>query len=281
MSDSVLQFYDGLADEYHLMFADWRHAVDWQGEALDALIRRLAGPGATTVLDCACGIGTQAIGLAKRGYRVTATDLSAAALARAIREANSFGVTLTGTVADFRALDEAVTEHFDIVVCLDNAISHLQEDAGLVAAARSMRGRLVPGGLLLISIRDYDALLAPKPDRAQPGLPGVQLAQQAAEQSRPSGTMPRVFQEPDGRRIAFQVWTWDAEGRSYAVEQFFLKDKESAFQVSHHVSRFRALRRSELTHALEVAGLADIRWLMPEDSGFYQPVVSARRPARA
>jgi SAM-dependent methyltransferase len=281
MNESVLAFYDGLADEYHLMFADWRHSVHWQGEALDALIRQLAGPAAVTVLDCACGIGTQAIGLAKRGYRVKATDLSAAALARAMRGAESFGVTLCGTVADFRALEDAVKEQFDVLVCLDNAISHLQDDSDLAQAARSMRGRLVPGGLLLISIRDYDALLAPNPGPADPGLPGVQVTQEAAAPSLPSGTMPRVFHQPAGRRIAFQVWTWDELGRSYAVEQFFLHDRSGAMRVSHHVSRFRALRRAELTSALEAAGLEGIRWHMPEGSGFYQPVVSARCPAGA
>jgi SAM-dependent methyltransferase len=276
MNESVLQFYDGLADEYHLMFADWRHSVRWQGEALEALIKRLAGPQATTVLDCACGIGTQAIGLATHGYQVKASDLSAAALARAIREAQSFGVSLSGSVADFRTLEQTVGERFDVVICLDNAISHLLEDADLLQAARSMHGRLNPNGLLLISIRDYDALLAPKPDRSDPGLPGVQVMQEASGASRPSGTIPRVFPEPDGRRIAFQVWNWDAEGRSYAVEQFFLREADGAFRVSHHVSRFRALRRAELTAALEASGFVDIRWHMPGESGFYQPVVSAR-----
>src|SRR5437868_676453 len=105
MQHVVLQFYEGLADEYHLLFADWREEVIMQGEALDTLIRRLVGPSASTVLDCACGIGTQAIGLAKRGYTVYATDFSPTAIERAAREAASFGVALTFTIADFRALD--------------------------------------------------------------------------------------------------------------------------------------------------------------------------------
>ena len=53
MQHVVLQFYEGLADEYHLLFADWREEVVMQGEALDTLIRRLVGPSASTVLDCA------------------------------------------------------------------------------------------------------------------------------------------------------------------------------------------------------------------------------------
>ena len=48
-------------------------------DALDALI----GQDRAEVLDCSCGIGTQAIGLALRGHRVTGTDLSFRAAARA------------------------------------------------------------------------------------------------------------------------------------------------------------------------------------------------------
>ncbi len=105
MTPSVQQRYDGLADEYHLMFADWRAEVVRQGEVLDRLIRRQVEPSASTVLDCAYGIGTQAIGLAIRGYTVHATDLSPAAVARAAREALSFGAALTFDVADFHALE--------------------------------------------------------------------------------------------------------------------------------------------------------------------------------
>jgi SAM-dependent methyltransferase len=274
MDESVPRFYDELADEYHLMFADWRGEVLAQGQTLDALLRRLAAPGARTVLDCACGIGTQAIGLATRGYEVHASDLSLGALERAAREAQTFGVALPISVADFRSLGSQISRTFDVVVCLDNAISHLLDEADLVRAASQMRGRLAPGGLLLVSIRDYDRLLAPGQTLAgaDPGLPGVCVQ---GQQAKPSGTMPRVFQEDSARRIAFQVWTWSDDGRSYRVEQFFVREADGAYRVSHFASRFRALRRDELRAALAAAGFSEIRWHMPEESGFYQPLVSA------
>ena len=80
---SVAHFYDELADDYHLIYADWEASIRRQGDALDALI----GQDRAVVLDCSCGIGTQAIGLALRGHRVTGTDLSPRAAARAAREA--------------------------------------------------------------------------------------------------------------------------------------------------------------------------------------------------
>src|SRR4051812_17762744 len=102
--ESVQRFYDGLAGEYHLMYADWRQEVRRQSSLLDGFIRQNMASPAKQVLDCTCGIGTQAIALALAGYRVHATDLSAAAVERALREAGSFEVTLTGEAADLRKL---------------------------------------------------------------------------------------------------------------------------------------------------------------------------------
>ncbi|MFD9728519.1 class I SAM-dependent methyltransferase, partial [Streptomyces sp. NPDC059072] len=66
---SVAHFYDELADDYHLIYSDWEASIRRQGDALDALV----GQDRAAVLDCSCGIGTQAIGLALRGHRVTGT----------------------------------------------------------------------------------------------------------------------------------------------------------------------------------------------------------------
>src|SRR5689334_2921150 len=114
MTDSTVQFYEQLAADYHLIFADWRTSVRRQGEILARLIRAEQGEQARTALDCACGIGTQAIGLALQGYNVHATDISAAEVARAEREAESFGVTLTSGIADFRTLASDVAGTFDL-----------------------------------------------------------------------------------------------------------------------------------------------------------------------
>ncbi|MEO8040757.1 MAG: class I SAM-dependent methyltransferase [Betaproteobacteria bacterium] len=276
MNEPVREFYDGLADQYHFLFADWREEVAKQGEALAAIIRREAGPAAASVLDCAYGIGTQAIGLALRGYRVHASDFSEAAVARARGEAASFGVELSFGVADFRALDAAIAAKFDIAICCDNALSHCLDDPDLSAAATQVRARLNAGGLFVASIRDYDLLLeqsGAEPGR-DPGLPG--LHGQRAAHGPPRGTMPQVFDDADGRRIAFQVWDWAPDRRSYAVHQYFLQEFRGQYDTTHHLSRFRALLRRELEQALRAAGFADVRWHMPPGSGYYQPVVTAR-----
>ncbi|MBX9629757.1 MAG: class I SAM-dependent methyltransferase [Burkholderiales bacterium] len=275
MSESVRAFYDGLAGEYHLMFADWRREIARQGEALDALIHRQSDGAVASLLDCACGIGTQAIALALQGYRVHATDFSAPAAERARREAQSFGAVMTVEVADFRHLGEVLTQRFDVVICCDNALSHCLADDDLPRALGQMQGRLRSGGLFLASIRDYDRLLARDGSAGalDPGLPGLHGKSQ---DHGPRGTMPQVFDDATGRRIAFQVWDWAPDGRSYAVHQYFVQEFEGEHRTSHHVSRFRALRRAEVDEALKAAGFRDIHWHFPADSGFYQPVVTAR-----
>ena len=76
--NQVLPFYDGMAAHYHLIFDDWEAAIRRQG----AIIASLLPPAETNVriLDCACGIGTQSLAVAKLGFQVDASDLSPAQL---------------------------------------------------------------------------------------------------------------------------------------------------------------------------------------------------------
>ncbi|MFD7620096.1 class I SAM-dependent methyltransferase, partial [Streptomyces sp. NPDC059802] len=67
---SVRDFYDDLAHDYHLMFRDWDASIAYQAEVLGGLLRQSLGAGPHSVLDCSCGIGTQAIGLALAGHQV-------------------------------------------------------------------------------------------------------------------------------------------------------------------------------------------------------------------
>jgi SAM-dependent methyltransferase len=69
------EFYDRMADYYHLIFEDWDASMRRQGAAIAKLLPPpdKAGP----ILDIACGIGTQSLALAAHGYAVTGSDVSA------------------------------------------------------------------------------------------------------------------------------------------------------------------------------------------------------------
>jgi SAM-dependent methyltransferase len=254
---SVAQFYDQLASDYHLIFADWKQSVLRQAGILSALIEPLKGAPPLTVLDCTCGIGTQAIGLALQGFAVHATDLSAQAVERARQEAAGFGAALTFGVADLLQLEQQVDGRYDVVLAFDNALAHFLTDSDLQTALRSMAAKTVPGGLVMASIRDYDRLL----------------------QDKPRSTQPLVTDTPDGRRITFQVWDWMGDGLSYTLSHFTVKQAGDGWDTSCRVTRLRAWRRAEMTLLLKQARLTDIRWHMPDDSGYYQPIVTARKGA--
>jgi SAM-dependent methyltransferase len=251
-------FYEALAQNYHLIFSDWAAGRVWQGGLFDGFLRDALGAGPKDVLDASCGIGTQALGLAARGHRVFASDISPASVARAEREAAASGLKLAGfAVADMRTLSDQISQRFDAVLSCDNAIPHLLEDSELAAAAHHLHAVLRPGGLFLATIRDYDAA-EPKPGEAVP-------------------TPVRVLGEGASRRLVFQVWTWSADGRSYEVEQFILQPQGEGWTTTSARTLYRALKREELSRALTAAGFRDVRWHMPEASGFYQPIVTARR----
>ena len=255
--DEVSEFYDELSARYHLLYADWDEAVARQGRVVDGLIGELLGPGSKRILDAACGIGTQTIGLAQRGHQVTGTDLSAAAVARAGREAARLGVTISTKVADLRDLTGAVSGPFDVICVLDNALPHLDGEAEVSAALERLMGLLASGGLLLASIRDYDAML----------------------QDRPRVETPRVIDEPDGHRVVFQVWDWAADGGSYRLHLYFVRYRDGrGAETQVFTSRYWPLTRARLEALLDKAGFTEVAWHEPEKTGFHQPIVAARTP---
>ncbi len=257
--EDVSGFYDSIADDYHLAgnYEDWRETVEVQAENLESIIgKRLAKTPPWRVLDCSCGIGTQAIGLALRGHRVTGTDLSPRAVERARREAASLSVQATFAVADMRRLDVEVGGEYDVVLSCDNSLAHLDGD-DLSCGLRAMMSKLMPKGVVLVSIRDYDALVTERP-------------------RVPS--LPRVHDTRAGRRVIFQLWDWEPDASGYLMTWLFLHEGRDGFETSQHTTRLHAHRRSELTKAFVGVGLVEPEWHLPDDvPGFYQPVLTAVR----
>ena len=227
----------------------------WQGEVLDTIIRKKAATTHRTVLDCSCGIGTQAIGLALRGYKVHGTDISPETVERARKEASSFGVTASFGVADLCALDREVNGSFDVAISCDNSLPHLLTVDDLLIAAKSIRAKLPSNGLFMASIRDYDQIL----------------------EDRPKSTLPQVFDDTEGRRVVFQVWDWLDNGRNYMFHLFILTESHGKWRTSQYTTQYRALLRRELDEILTSAGFSAIGWQMPSESGYYQPLVTARK----
>ncbi|MBN6033645.1 class I SAM-dependent methyltransferase [Amycolatopsis sp. 195334CR] len=221
-----------------------------QAAALDGLIT--AAGGGRAVLDCACGIGTQAIGLAGLGYRVVGSDLSPVAAARAVREATARGRRLPALAADMARLpfrDEA----FDVVVCADNSIAHLLTEPALATALASMRRVLRPGGTLVLTVR------AERRDR--PRVSPVQLHETAA-----------------GPVVTFQLWDWH-DDEHYDLRHIQLHPRGDTYEPRVRRVTSWAIGHQHLAELVVAAGFTEAAWHSPERSGFFQPVLTGRRPA--
>ena len=161
-------FYDSLASRYDKLFLDWQAATREQAEILNRLFVENGFDRSAQILDCACGIGTQSIGLATLGYSVTASDISDGEIAEARECAERNNVKIRFEHADFCALSETFSEQFDIVICMDNALPHMLSGNALKSAVQSITGQIAEGGMFAASIRDYDALLMDKPPYSPP-----------------------------------------------------------------------------------------------------------------
>ena len=135
---------------------------------------------------------------------------------------------------------------------MDNALPHMLSSDALTTAIKSITSRIAPGGIFVASIRDYDALLA----------------------SKPPYSPPYIHKTEKGQRVSFQTWDW--EGDNYKLIQYIIDDSEE-LQVSKFTCAYRATRREEITELLRANGCGEVTWLFPEETGFYQPIVFAKK----
>jgi len=252
MMDIIQTFYDNLATQYDRLFADWDETIKEQAEFLKGIFSAYGFDSSAKILDCACGIGTQVIGLAALGYDVTGSDISEAEIEEAKKRAERLGVEISLRQADFCELAKSFEEKFDIIIAMDNALPHMLTNDALGEAVKSIAEQIRPGGIFVASIRDYDSML----------------------QDKPPYSAPYIHKTDEGQRVSFQTWEWN--GDNYRLVQYIIEDGES-LNVSKFECEYRAARRVELTEFLMANGCSDVKWLMPEDSGFYQPVVVARK----
>ena len=250
--DIIQTFYDNLASQYDKLFLDWNSTTHEQALILDKLFRDNGFDKSAKILDCACGIGTQAVGLASLGYSVTASDISDAEIAEAKFRAGNNHVEICFENADFRALSKTFSQKFDIIICMDNALPHMLSKADLEAAIGSIINQIETGGIFVASIRDYDALLCEKPPYSP----------------------PYIHETDEGQRVSFQTWIWN--GEHYKLTQYIIDD-EKTLQISKFDCEYRAVCREELTNLLIANGCSKVEWKFPNETGFYQPIVVAQK----
>jgi SAM-dependent methyltransferase len=241
-------FYDRMASLYHLIFQDWDRSIARQAEQLSGIIEERWGTQSKCILDASCGIGTQAIGLAERGFTVTASDLSNGAITRARVEASQRAIEIDFSVCDLRELHSHHQRQFDVVISCDNSITHLLNDDKLLEALRQIFACTRPGGGCLLTVRDYDS-----------------------EQRGVGLVKPYGVREENGKRyVIFQVW--DFVDNVYDLAMYFVVDDRTSEQLVTHIMRtqYNAVSTNHLLALMRRAGFTRAERL---DGCFYQPVL--------
>lgn len=244
-------FYEGLSELYHLIYADWDASIATQASILADVIRETWRP-ARRILDAACGIGTQTLGLAALGFDVVGSDIAPAALARARREAEKRRLAISFVEADLRELASAHRPGFDVVLACDNAIPHLQTTDEILRAFRQARSLLRPGGGFLLSVRDYEAM------------------ERSGTHMVPYG----VRIHGSDRLAIFQLWDFLDE-KHYLLSIVFVHRIDDEPQVQVFRCRYHAVLIGELEELLAEAGFVGVT---RHEGSFFQPILAATNP---
>lgn len=188
-----------------------------------------------TWLDVACGSGSHALELARRGHTVTGLDYSPTQLARALaklalrpepeRRRVSF------VEGDMCAFD--LEDRFDVVSCLFDSLGYAVTNERVLGALQHMRRHLAPEGRVVLEVWHAAAML--------------------------SGYEPKRVRRlltPQGELVRTSETTLDVSSQTCEVKfTLTVPSKDTALELSEtHVCRFFLLQ--ELAAMLDCAGLA-------------------------
>ena len=149
--------YGSLASVYEWLVSDAKASPAGNAQAFERVTAGLE-PGAR-ILDCACGIGLLAVGLAEAGFQVTACDASPAMVERTEALARAHGVEVSTRVCRWDQLpDQGWQDRFDAVLCVGNSLAHAVGRTGRRAALVGMASVLATGGVLALTSRNWEQI---------------------------------------------------------------------------------------------------------------------------
>lgn len=119
----------------------------WSGNPNTVLVREAAELTPGTALDLGCGEGADAIWLATRGWRVTATDISPVALGRAAGHAVEAGV---GDRVDWQRHDLATSFPAGVFDLVSAHFLHSHLDLPRTRILRAAAAAVAQNGILLV-----------------------------------------------------------------------------------------------------------------------------------
>lgn len=154
-------FGSAYADAYDALYTDKDYGEE--SRLIERLIQIYGNGRVRTVLDLGCGTGNHALPLAQRGYEVVGVDRSAAMLDRARQKAitgqfNAKAKFYQDDICSFR-----VERSFDAALMMFAVLGYQLENERVLAALRTARKHLAPGGLFIFDVWYGPAVLREGP----------------------------------------------------------------------------------------------------------------------
>jgi glycine/sarcosine N-methyltransferase len=234
--------YDSFSADYD-RFVNWLSRLGYELPFIEQQLQAIAAGEANQslrILDTACGTGQHAIALALRGFRIAGADLSAGMIAQARANAAARGMDIPFTAAGFgslaRVYQDSALYPYNALLCLGNSLPHLTTAQELAAALADFAACLLPGGLLILQNRNFDAVMAQRDRWMEP---------QSYRENQAEWLFLRFYDYETDGLISFNILTLHREG-------------SSAWRQRVTTTRLRPLLQIELTTALTRAGFEQI-----------------------
>lgn len=126
--------------------------IDHAGWAdfIEECVKRFSDIPVNEICETACGTGSMACELAKRGYSITAGDISEDMLSAAEMKARDMGLSVRFVLQDMRYAKMYTKK--DLVICLLDSMNYLLKREDIVSALESAYSCLKDGGLYIFDM---------------------------------------------------------------------------------------------------------------------------------
>ncbi len=120
--------YGKFASVYDVLYSDKSYKAEAQ--FIDDCFHRHGNPQITKILELACGTGSHALELERKGYEIIATDYSKEMIKCAKQKANLIKSKIDFRLQDMRSIN--LPEHsFDAIICLFDSIGYITSNKDL------------------------------------------------------------------------------------------------------------------------------------------------------
>lgn len=250
---SCCQQYDDFASNYSWLYSERILSGESFLEKYNKIFKSLSQ--GARILDCACGIGIDAIALYCKGYKVAASDISGRMIYEAKRRAREAGAKITFKKSAWIELPHHFKNPFDAVFCCGNAIGHCVNGKEMIRSFRGIRKVLNKEGLLVLDSRNWEKIF----------------------QEKLRFNLLNVKSRDKKQCIPLYVWTYGKNMNEPIVVEVILIFKDDNNNVSYksYSIKYYPFKFEELVRRLKVCGFEFVETDYEKTKNMYYIVAKA------